>query len=177
MLYAFVDWGNEQMTGRGGKKMTQSHLQSVPLVHSCCRSVKTNFFFFFFLNALWHLTHTHLAQRTFAHPEGSMESQGVRVWPFYFGQIGSQATERLLERFGQDGSYLLRDSDTVQGLYCLCVRWVLNLLHRLKFFFLLLESTWRALFKMNFWLELLTWISHTCSEPTSCSSFTSAFFY
>lgn len=51
-----------------------------------------------------------------------MESAGVQVCSFYFGRIGSQATERLLERFGQEGSFLLRDSDTVQGLYCLCVR-------------------------------------------------------
>lgn len=51
-----------------------------------------------------------------------MESESAQVWPFYFGRIGSQATERLLERFGQEGSFLLRDSDTVQGLYCLCVR-------------------------------------------------------
>uniref|UniRef100_A0A3Q3XI52 SH2 domain-containing protein n=1 Tax=Mola mola TaxID=94237 RepID=A0A3Q3XI52_MOLML len=33
-----------------------------------------------------------------------------------------EATERLLERFGQDGSFLLRDSETVPGAYCLCVR-------------------------------------------------------
>uniref|UniRef100_A0A8C2ZS73 SH2 domain-containing protein n=1 Tax=Cyclopterus lumpus TaxID=8103 RepID=A0A8C2ZS73_CYCLU len=40
----------------------------------------------------------------------------------YYGRIGSEATERLLERFGHDGSFLLRDSETVQGAYCLCVR-------------------------------------------------------
>ncbi|XP_075876794.1 SH2 domain-containing protein 1A-like [Nelusetta ayraudi] len=51
-----------------------------------------------------------------------MESESAQVWSLYFGRIGSQATERLLERFGQEGSFLLRDSETVQGLYCLCVR-------------------------------------------------------
>uniref|UniRef100_A0A3B4WMX8 SH2 domain-containing protein n=1 Tax=Seriola lalandi dorsalis TaxID=1841481 RepID=A0A3B4WMX8_SERLL len=40
----------------------------------------------------------------------------------YYGRIGSEATERLLERFGHDGSFLLRDSETMQGAYCLCVR-------------------------------------------------------
>lgn len=93
------------------------------LLHLCWRSVKTRIFFF---RALWHLSHTRSAHRTFSRSEGSMESESAQVWPFYFGRIGSQATERLLERFGQEGSFLLRDSDTVQGLYCLCVRWAVN---------------------------------------------------
>ncbi|XP_038134848.1 SH2 domain-containing protein 1A-like [Cyprinodon tularosa] len=49
-----------------------------------------------------------------------MESGLVRS--IYYGRIGSSATEKLLEKFGQDGSFLLRDSETVQGAYCLCVR-------------------------------------------------------
>ena len=53
---------------------------------------------------------------------GDMEQEGELVRSIYFGRIGSEATEELLERFGHDGSFLLRDSDTMQGAYCLCVR-------------------------------------------------------
>ncbi|CAJ1071634.1 SH2 domain-containing protein 1A-like [Xyrichtys novacula] len=51
-----------------------------------------------------------------------MEREGRLVQSIYYGRIGSEATERLLERFGHDGSFLLRDSETMQGAYCLCVR-------------------------------------------------------
>ncbi|XP_076839263.1 SH2 domain-containing protein 1A-like [Brachyhypopomus gauderio] len=40
----------------------------------------------------------------------------------YFGQIGKEDAERLLERHGKDGSFLLRDSQSVSGALCLCVR-------------------------------------------------------
>ncbi|XP_070830547.1 SH2 domain-containing protein 1A-like [Chaetodon trifascialis] len=51
-----------------------------------------------------------------------MEREGMLVRSIYYGRIGREATERLLERFGHDGSFLLRDSETLQGAYCLCVR-------------------------------------------------------
>ncbi|XP_036413349.1 SH2 domain-containing protein 1A-like isoform X1 [Colossoma macropomum] len=40
----------------------------------------------------------------------------------YYGQIGKEDTERLLEKYGKDGSFLLRDSQSVPGALCLCVR-------------------------------------------------------
>ncbi|XP_075954708.1 SH2 domain-containing protein 1A-like isoform X3 [Anarhichas minor] len=54
--------------------------------------------------------------------DNNMEREGTLVRSIYYGRIGSEATERLLERFGHDGSFLLRDSETVRGAYCLCVR-------------------------------------------------------
>ncbi|KAK5622792.1 hypothetical protein CRENBAI_024755 [Crenichthys baileyi] len=51
-----------------------------------------------------------------------METERVLIRSIYYGRIGSKATEKLLESFGRDGSFLLRDSETVRGAYCLCVR-------------------------------------------------------
>ncbi|KAM7378901.1 hypothetical protein PAMP_004491 [Pampus punctatissimus] len=51
-----------------------------------------------------------------------MERESKLLRSFYYGRIGSKGTEELLQRFGHEGSFLLRDSSTVQGAYCLCVR-------------------------------------------------------
>ncbi|NWU92171.1 SH21A protein, partial [Upupa epops] len=41
--------------------------------------------------------------------------------PVYHGAITREAGEKLLLAAGSDGSYLLRDSETIRGVYCLCV--------------------------------------------------------
>ncbi|KFO71518.1 SH2 domain-containing protein 1A, partial [Cuculus canorus] len=41
--------------------------------------------------------------------------------PIYHGAISREAGEKLLLAAGTDGSYLLRDSETIPGAYCLCV--------------------------------------------------------
>ncbi|KAI1899618.1 hypothetical protein AGOR_G00063640 [Albula goreensis] len=40
----------------------------------------------------------------------------------YYGKISKEETQRLLEKFGTEGSYLARDSETLPGAVCLCVR-------------------------------------------------------
>ncbi|XP_041127503.1 SH2 domain-containing protein 1A-like [Polyodon spathula] len=40
----------------------------------------------------------------------------------YYGKINKDETERLLEKYGTEGSFLVRDSETVPGSFCLCVR-------------------------------------------------------
>ncbi|NXD07608.1 SH21A protein, partial [Nothocercus nigrocapillus] len=45
-----------------------------------------------------------------------MESLSV-----YHGGITRDAGEKLLLASGLDGSYLLRDSESIPGVYCLCV--------------------------------------------------------
>ncbi|XP_066517927.1 SH2 domain-containing protein 1A-like [Hoplias malabaricus] len=40
----------------------------------------------------------------------------------YYGNMNREETERLLEKYGRDGSFLLRDSQSVRGALCLCVR-------------------------------------------------------
>ena len=44
--------------------------------------------------------------------------------PVYHGKISRETGEKLLLATGLDGSYLLRDSESVPGVYCLCVLWV-----------------------------------------------------
>ncbi|XP_035290381.1 SH2 domain-containing protein 1A-like [Anguilla rostrata] len=39
----------------------------------------------------------------------------------YHGAITKDATERLLSLSGKDGSFLIRNSETIPGVYCLCV--------------------------------------------------------
>ncbi|NXQ34839.1 SH21A protein, partial [Alaudala cheleensis] len=41
--------------------------------------------------------------------------------PEYHRGISREAGERLLLAAGTDGSYLLRDSESIPGVYCLCV--------------------------------------------------------
>lgn len=47
-----------------------------------------------------------------------MEMENLSV---YHGPIGKAEGERRLSQDGRDGSYLLRNSDSVPGVYCLCV--------------------------------------------------------
>ncbi|XP_006115451.1 SH2 domain-containing protein 1A [Pelodiscus sinensis] len=39
----------------------------------------------------------------------------------YHGSISRETGEKLLLATGMDGSYLLRDSESIPGVYCLCV--------------------------------------------------------
>ncbi|KAJ8338306.1 hypothetical protein SKAU_G00372720 [Synaphobranchus kaupii] len=41
--------------------------------------------------------------------------------PVYHGSISKETGERLLGEAGRDGSYLIRDSESKPGVYCLCV--------------------------------------------------------
>ncbi|KAG7464898.1 hypothetical protein MATL_G00170490 [Megalops atlanticus] len=45
-----------------------------------------------------------------------MESVSV-----YHGAISKETGERLLGEAGKDGSYLIRNSESMPGVYCLCV--------------------------------------------------------
>ncbi|KAG7484155.1 hypothetical protein MATL_G00046500 [Megalops atlanticus] len=41
--------------------------------------------------------------------------------PVYHGAISKEAAEQLLSANGKDGSFLIRNSESVSGVYCLCV--------------------------------------------------------
>ncbi|XP_004073590.1 SH2 domain-containing protein 1A [Oryzias latipes] len=41
--------------------------------------------------------------------------------PVYHGPIGKEEGERRLGQDGRDGCYLIRNSDSLPGVYCLCV--------------------------------------------------------
>uniref|UniRef100_F6ZFC4 SH2 domain-containing protein n=1 Tax=Monodelphis domestica TaxID=13616 RepID=F6ZFC4_MONDO len=47
--------------------------------------------------------------------------------PFYHGPLSKRACERLLLQEGKDGKFLLRDSESLPGVLCLCVFFTLLL--------------------------------------------------
>lgn len=49
------------------------------------------------------------------------DSSSMDALPIYHGGITREAGEKLLLAAGTDGSYLLRDSESIPGVYCLCV--------------------------------------------------------
>lgn len=55
---------------------------------------------------------------TSSHPKAHQAMDAVAV---YHGKISRETGEKLLLATGLDGSYLLRDSESVPGVYCLCV--------------------------------------------------------
>uniref|UniRef100_A0A8B9D3T2 SH2 domain-containing protein n=1 Tax=Anser cygnoides TaxID=8845 RepID=A0A8B9D3T2_ANSCY len=44
-----------------------------------------------------------------------------KVFPFFHGKITRKACEELLCKNGKNGSYLIRESESVEGALCLCV--------------------------------------------------------
>ncbi|NXV18262.1 SH21B protein, partial [Cepphus grylle] len=51
----------------------------------------------------------------------------------FHGKITRKACEELLGKNGKNGSYLIRESESVQGALCLCV-WFENLIYTYRIF-------------------------------------------
>ncbi|KAL4624885.1 SH2 domain-containing protein 1A-like [Arapaima gigas] len=47
--------------------------------------------------------------------------EGMDDFPVYHGNISKHTCEDLLFKNGKTGSFLIRDSETIQGALCLCV--------------------------------------------------------
>lgn len=50
-----------------------------------------------------------------------LETNVMENLPVYHGPIGKEEGERRLAQDGRDGCYLVRNSDSVPGVFCLCV--------------------------------------------------------